>query len=213
MVATICFISSPVRRVECEVLRDLALPAIAVGEQTLLVVVEFLARLSGEFEIRAFHDGVDRAGLLAQAAIDAFHHVDVVAGGSPGAVVAARSGLDRDGQGRANGLAQFAGDAALLAIRIAAQRMLAAEARRERPLFERIVERRLALEEVAHRQRDGADEFLQEQRSRRLAQSHDSSPHCGTGAHPANCSTPATIATMASESGRNTFQPSRINWS
>src|SRR5258708_19061348 len=71
--------------------------------------------------------------------------------------------------------------------------MLAAEARRERPLFEWIVERRLALEEVAHRQRDGADEFLQEQRSRRLAQSHDSSPHSGTGAHPARCRTPATI--------------------
>src|SRR6266853_550986 len=50
--------------------------------------------------------------------------------------------------------------------------MLAAEARRDRPLLERIVERRLALEEVAHRQRDGADEFLQEQRSGRLAQSH-----------------------------------------
>src|SRR5260370_2609419 len=144
-------ISSPVRRVERDVLGDLAFPAIAVGEQTLLVVVEFLAGLGGELEIRTFHDGIDRARLLAQAAIDAFHHVDVVAGGSPGAVVAARSGLDGDGQGRANGLAQFAGDAALLAVRIAAQGMLAPGAPREPPLFEWIGGRPPALEEARHR--------------------------------------------------------------
>jgi hypothetical protein len=33
------------------------------------------------------------------------------------------------------------------------------------------------------------------------------------GAHPATCNTPATIATMTNEIGKNTFQPSRINWS
>ena len=38
-------------------------------------------------------------------------------------------------------------------------------------------------------------------------------PSVHFGAHPVTCSTPATIATMASEIGRNTFQPSRINWS
>src|SRR4029079_14473157 len=74
--------SSPVRRIERPGLRDLALPAVAVREQALLVVTELLARLGGEFEIRAFHDGVDRAGFLAQAAIDALHHVDVVARGA-----------------------------------------------------------------------------------------------------------------------------------
>src|SRR5712671_3226174 len=162
MVLTACIIS-PVRRVEGEVLGDLAFPAVAVRDQALLVVIELFARLGRELEIRAFHDGVDRAGLLAHAAIDAFHHVDVVAGGAARAVVAARTGLDGDGLGRADRLAQLAGDAALLAVRIAAQRMLAAEARRERALLERIIEGRLALEEVAHRQRDGTDEFLQEQ--------------------------------------------------
>jgi len=37
------------------------------------------------------------------------------------------------------------------AVRIAAQRVLAAEARRQRALLERIIERRLRLEEVPHR--------------------------------------------------------------
>src|SRR3546814_7236176 len=57
----------------------------------------------------------DLAGLLAIAAIDAFRHVDVVARGAA-AAVGARLGLDGDGLGRADRLAQLAGDAALLAV-------------------------------------------------------------------------------------------------
>src|SRR5262245_38221431 len=123
---------SPVRRVEFDVLGDLALPAVAVGEQALLVVVQLLARFRRELEVRPLDDGIDRAGLLAQAAVDALHHVDIVARGAAGAVVPSRAGLDGDGLGRADRLAKLAGDAALLAVRIAAQRMLAAKARRDR---------------------------------------------------------------------------------
>src|SRR5882672_10545728 len=113
--------ASPVRRIEREILGDLPLPAVAVREQALLVVVELLAGLGRELEIRAFDDGVDRAGLLAHAAIDALHHVDVVARGAARAVVAARAGLDGDRLRRADRLAQLAGNAALLAVRITAQ--------------------------------------------------------------------------------------------
>src|SRR4030095_7590136 len=116
--------------------RKLALPAVAIGEEFLLVIIKFLARLGGEFEIRSLDDGIDRTGLLAQAAIDAFHHVDVVADGAAGAVVAARPGLDGDRLRRTDRLAQLAGNAALFAVRIAAQRMLAAEAPRAPALFE-----------------------------------------------------------------------------
>src|SRR5215467_10214100 len=98
----------PVRRVERDVLGDLALPAVAVREQALLVEIELLARLGGELEVRPFHDGIDRAGLLAQPAIDAFDHVDVVARRAAGAVVAARAGLDRDRLRRTDRLAQLA---------------------------------------------------------------------------------------------------------
>src|SRR5579863_10253502 len=125
---------SSVGRLEGEGFRDLGFPAVAVGQELFLVVEQLLAGLGGELEIRTLDDGIDRAGLLAIAAIDAFGHVDVVARRAPAAVFA-RLGLDRDGERRADRLAQFAGDAALLAVRIAAQRVLAAEARRERPLF------------------------------------------------------------------------------
>src|ERR1700712_2042657 len=121
-------LTSPVRRVEFDRFRNLALPAVAVGEKLRLVIIEFLARLGREFEIRSLDDGIDRAGLLAQPAIDALHHVDVVAHGAAGAVIAARTGLDGDRLRRADRLAQLAGDAALFAVRIAAQHMLATEA-------------------------------------------------------------------------------------
>ena len=46
-----------------------------------------------------------RAGFLAEATVDALHHVDVVAGGAPCAVIAARARLDGDGLSRADRLA------------------------------------------------------------------------------------------------------------
>jgi hypothetical protein len=115
-------------RYDSEGCGDLGFPAVAVREQLFLVVEQFLAGLGGEFEIRSLDDRVDRAGLLAIAAIDAFGHVDVVARRAAAAVLA-RLGLDGDRQRRADRLAELAGDAAFFAIRIASQRMLAAEAR------------------------------------------------------------------------------------
>src|SRR6476620_8108988 len=106
---------SPIRRIERQDLGDLALPAVAIGEQPILVVVELLARLGGELEIRPLHDGIDRTRLLAEAAIDALHHINVVAGGAARAVVAAGPCLDGAGLCRADGFAQLAVDAALLA--------------------------------------------------------------------------------------------------
>src|SRR5205814_8309025 len=101
---------SPIRRIERDVLGDLAFPAVAVREQALLVVIELLARLGGELEVRPLDDRIDRAGFLAQPAIDALHHVDVVARGAPRAIVAARAGLDGDRLRRTDRLAQLAGD-------------------------------------------------------------------------------------------------------
>src|SRR5258708_5025099 len=117
---------SPVRRIERDVVGDLALPAVAVREQALLVEIELLTRLGRELEVRTFDDGVDRAGLLAKPAIDAFDHIDVVARGAARAVIAARPRLDGDRLRRTDRLAELAGDAALLAVVKAAQRVLAA---------------------------------------------------------------------------------------
>src|SRR5687768_12547866 len=107
--------SSPVRRVGVDVGGKLGFPALAVREQLLLVVEELLSGLGRELEVRALDDRIDRAGFLAETAIDALGHVDVVAGRAA-AAVAARLGLDGDGLGRADRLAELAGDAALFAV-------------------------------------------------------------------------------------------------
>src|SRR3981189_3214862 len=72
----------------------------------------------------------------------------------------------RTGVRRADRLAQLAGDAAFFAIRIAAQRVLATEARRDRPLLKGIVQRRLRLEEITHGEKERRDEFRQQKRAR-----------------------------------------------
>src|SRR6202030_926845 len=107
-------LTSPVRRIEFDRFRKFALPAVAIGEQFRLVIIEFLAGLGREFEVRPLDDGIDRTGLLAQPAIDAFHHVDVVAHGAARAVIAARPGLDGDRLRRTDRLAKLAGDTAIL---------------------------------------------------------------------------------------------------
>jgi len=82
--------------------------------------------LGGVLDVLALDDGVDRAGLLAEAAVDALGHVDVVAG-RPAGAVGAHLRLDRDGLGGADGLAQLARDAPLLTRGVAPQGVLATE--------------------------------------------------------------------------------------
>src|SRR5262249_27404375 len=96
------------------------------------------------------------------------------------AVVPARTGLDGDGLRRTDRLAQLAGDAALLAVRIAAQRMLAAESRRDRPLLERVVQSRLRLEETAHGEEAGLHGLPEKRRTCGLTESHAAAP-CAPG--------------------------------
>src|SRR3546814_15153451 len=79
------------------------------------------------------HDRIDRARLFAKTAVNALEQIDVVTRGAATAV-RALFGIDGDRQRRANRLAQFAGDATLFAIGIAAQRMQAAETYRLRVL-------------------------------------------------------------------------------
>src|SRR6187549_2161822 len=93
---------SSIGRVERDVPRDSPLPAVAVREQAFFVVVKLLRCLSRELEIRSEYDGVHRAGFLAEAAVDAFHHIDVEAGGPARTIVTPRPGLDSDGLCRAD---------------------------------------------------------------------------------------------------------------
>jgi hypothetical protein len=65
-----------------------------------------------------FDDRIDRAGFLAEPAIDAFEQVDVIARRSARAVFA-NIGFDRYRERRAYGFAQLAGDAPLLPVRVA----------------------------------------------------------------------------------------------
>lgn len=64
-----------------EVSGDRNFPLVAVGQQLFLIVQELLVGLGGELEVGSLDDGVHRAGLLAESAVDALGHVNVVSGG------------------------------------------------------------------------------------------------------------------------------------
>ena len=75
-----------------------------------------------------FDNGVHRACLLAETAVDAFGHVNIVARGAARAVIA-RLGINGNRLRGADRFAKLAGNAAFFAIGIAAQRVFATETR------------------------------------------------------------------------------------
>jgi hypothetical protein len=91
-----------------------------------LVVVScvFLGAHCGKLTL---YDSINRAALLAKTAVDALCHVDVVSC-CPPAAVHTLLGLNRDSLRRADGLAELAGNAALLSCRVSSQSVLASEA-------------------------------------------------------------------------------------
>src|SRR6185437_6397893 len=158
---------SAIRRVRPFVGGDHGLVALADREQLVLAHDVLAAVLHVVFVDAGEHDGVHRTGLFAEAAVDALEEVDVVARGTPGAVLGDVR-VDRDADSRTDRLAQLAGDAALLAVAVAPQRVQPAEARRLRSLLLRIVERVLAREEGACRDRESLDELRHEECLQRI---------------------------------------------
>src|SRR5690242_10882682 len=113
---------SPVRRIRPLVGGDHGLVALPDREQLVLAHDVLATVLHVVLVDAGEHDGIHRARLLAEAAIDALEEIDVVAGRAPGAVLG-HVRIDRDAHGRTDCLAELAGDAALLAVRIPAQRV------------------------------------------------------------------------------------------
>ena len=66
---------------------------------------------------------------MAETAVDALGHVDVVFGGSPG-IVGTGLGLDGDGPSGTGALTQFAGDAPFLTSGVSPQRVFPSKTRR-----------------------------------------------------------------------------------
>lgn len=67
----------------------------------LLVVQQLFSRLGGVFGIRGLDDGINGAALLAETAVDALCHINVVTRCSPASVLAL-FGFDRNGLGGAD---------------------------------------------------------------------------------------------------------------
>jgi hypothetical protein len=103
-------------------------------QRWVLAIVNLTAFASAVSK-RTLHNGINGAALLAQSAVDALCHVDVVTCGPPAAVHALLS-LDRDSLRRADGLAELAGNATLFSCRVSSESVFTSEAGRDRALLE-----------------------------------------------------------------------------
>mmetsp|Transcript_21981 Transcript_21981/g.86319 ORF Transcript_21981/g.86319 Transcript_21981/m.86319 type:complete len:280 (+) Transcript_21981:941-1780(+) len=147
--------------------RDLGLVLVANGQQHVLGEVQVAALLAVVFEDAGLDDGVHRAALFAEAAEDALGQVDVVTRRAA-AAVAAHIAFDRDCHGGADRLAELAGNAALLAVLVAAQRMQATKARRQRRLLFRELDSHVARQEMAPGQLHPLEQLPEEEGLREI---------------------------------------------
>mmetsp|Transcript_5996 Transcript_5996/g.12035 ORF Transcript_5996/g.12035 Transcript_5996/m.12035 type:complete len:206 (+) Transcript_5996:69-686(+) len=123
-----------------QVLGNLAFPLVAIAQKLFLIVQELLVRLSCVFIVGTLDNGIDGASFLAETAIDALGHVNIVPSGSTGSVFAFRN-LNGNGLRRASRFAQLAGNATFFPRRITSKSMLTAESRRKRSLLEGVIDR------------------------------------------------------------------------
>jgi hypothetical protein len=123
-----------------QILCDLTFPLVTVGEKLLLVIQELTVRLGGVLVVGTLDNSIDGTSLLTESAVDTLGHVNIVPRGSTSTVL---TFLDFNGNGlrRASGFAQLAGDATFFTGRVAAKRVFATKASRERSLLERVVDR------------------------------------------------------------------------
>lgn len=109
------------------------------GQELTLIIQQLLPRLRRVLRIGTLHNRIHGTALLAETAVDALGHVDIVAG-RPSASIGTLFGLDGDGLSRADGLAELAGDAAFFARGVTTKGVLAAEAGGDGTLFEGVVD-------------------------------------------------------------------------
>src|ERR1700743_2893632 len=147
------------------------------------------------------------SGLRAEAAINAFEQVDVIARGAAG-TVCAHVRLDGNCERGTDRLAQLASDAPLLAVGITAQRMQPAEAVALRSLLFGIVERNLGLEHGLQGHPQALQQLPEQKRFDEAAKTlHYRYPfHGPTWAYTMR---PSTIS-QTSVTGMSAFQPKRM---
>src|SRR5512135_1166807 len=141
---------------------DLHFVSFTVRQQHGLGVIQVTALLAVVFIDACFDDGIHRTGFFAETAKNAFGQVDVVLRGAARTVCTLRH-FDLDRHCRANRLAQLAGDAALLTVRITALRMQTAEAEALWRLFLRIFDGDVAREEITPGHRETLEQFEQQE--------------------------------------------------
>lgn len=130
----------PVWRIRTRYRSQLRLPLVSIRQQLLLIVQQLLPCLSRILRIRSLHDRINRTAFLAEPAVYAFRHINVVPRG-PSRAVCTLLGFNCDGLRGTDGFAEFAGDAPFFPGRIPSKCVFATEAGRDWAFLEGVVDR------------------------------------------------------------------------
>ena len=136
----------------------LGFPTVTVGKELGLVVQQLFVCFGRELEVRTKDNSIDGAGLLAETAVDALGHVNIVTSGSSRTIGTGLS-LDSNRKRRADGLTELARDASLFTRGVTAERVLTTEAGRDQTLLERVVQCDLGCEDVFKEEESTSDQL------------------------------------------------------
>jgi len=142
---------------------DLSLCTIAVGQELLLVVKQLFPSFCRELRVVGLDNGVDRASLLAETAVNALGHVDIIFCRPPRSIFTSLR-LNGDGLSGADGFAEFARNAALFTGSVPSQSVFSTETRAERALFEWVHDGIRRTEELLQYDPHASDNFSEEEK-------------------------------------------------
>jgi len=127
----------PIDVVSVKVSGNFGLGTVTISEKFLLVVKQFFACFGRVFGVLSLYDGVDGACFLAEAAVDALGHVNIIFGCSSGTIQPG-FGLDSDSLSGANGFTELASNAPFFSGRISTQCVFTTETWAEGTFLERV---------------------------------------------------------------------------
>mmetsp|Transcript_21823 Transcript_21823/g.51769 ORF Transcript_21823/g.51769 Transcript_21823/m.51769 type:complete len:249 (+) Transcript_21823:122-868(+) len=154
-----------VKKLAHQIFGNLFLPFVSVGKELFLVVQEFLVGFGCEFVVWTLHNGIDGTRLLAESAVDALGHIDIVTSGSTSTVFTG-FGLDSDGLGGADCLTEFARDTAFISGGVSSKGVLPAESGTQVTSLVGVVDSHLWFQTDFQGERESTGNFGQEENLR-----------------------------------------------
>lgn len=128
-----------------QVLGDLLLPLVSVGQELFLIVEQLLVCFSGKLKIGALHNGINGTRFLAKSTVDALGHVNIVTSCSASSVFTSFR-FNSNGLGWTDRFTELAGNATFVSSGVPSQSVLSTETGAQISMLVGVIDSYLGLE-------------------------------------------------------------------